>query len=96
MTFADKKKAASDMLEAVFFVALIISPRSSTFALTFWFVSFKLLTSFLSSIRVSSPSLAVLRNWMKRVMRKVTATTKAMVITKSKNWFKVSDIALNR
>ena len=44
----------------------------------------------------TSPSLAVLRSWTIRVTRNVTATTTAIVITRNKNWFRVSDIVVNK
>lgn len=92
MILVVKNQANSDRLTAVFLVASSKGLSSSIFLLTFWSVSFKFLTSFFISERVSSPCLAVFRSWAKRKTRNVMATTTAIVITKKRNWFRVSDI----
>jgi len=41
---------------------------------------------------VKEVSFAVFRSWIRKITKKVTATTPAKVKTKNKNWFKVSAI----
>lgn len=97
MTLAVKSQAISDILAAVVVIASITGVKSSIFAFTFLSVSLKFSIRSLISTRVSSPSLAVFRNWTIRAIRNATDTTMQIVITRNKNWFKVNDIAaINR
>jgi len=85
MIFVEIKKAASDKLTAVFFVASIVLPKESNVVFAFLLVSTRLLMSFLISMRDVSPSLAVLRIWMRTITKYVPAITATSVSTSNKN-----------
>ncbi len=91
-TFDVKNQVISESPSAVFLVASIARLMSSIFSLSFLSVSLRFRTSSRTSTSVFSPSLAVFLSWRMRVIRKVTKTTAAIVMTKNKNWFRVSDM----
>jgi len=91
-TFDVKNQVISESPSAVFLVASIVRLISSIFSLSFLSVSLRFRTSSRISMSVSSPSLAVLRSWRTKATRKVTNTTTAIVMTRNKNWFRVSDM----
>ena len=92
MTFDVRNQVISESPSAVFLVASIARLMSSIFSLSFLSVSLRFRTSSRTSMSVSPPSLAVLRSWRMRETRKVTNMTTAIVITRNKNWFRVSDM----